>query len=173
MSAPATEDLRELARELELAAERGVSLTFSVMQEQFGLGHHDLEVSLDLLREHGQAVEESPGEWRGPTMDELDTAAKTGTTPAADDGRVRVRVDEGDAAQDEAATAGRDRLREMDGQRAPAASSGWIGEATAAGPDVRLTRGIAEKMGDEALGQLVKAGLEDADGDTFVLEVWL
>lgn len=154
MAAPATEELRELARELTIAAEQGETRRFDELREQLGMGHEDLEQALGTLREHGQAVEASPGEWRGPLMDELEGGRPAG---ADDDERVRVSVPDASEAgeEEEPAQAGGAALDFL----AP-------GDAT-----VRLNRAIADALDDESLGKIVKAGLAGSGDEVFVLEV--
>lgn len=151
MAGAATEDLRELARLLLIASEQGETCTTAALQDELGAGHDDLMGMLNTLREHGQAVEAAPGEWRGPMADEVDRVA------AAEAPRVGVHIDDGDAEQSPAATGSAFAVR------GPMVN----GEAT-----VRITRAIADALEDGALGALVKAGLAGVeDGELFVMEV--
>lgn len=196
MAGPATEGLRELERELMLATEVDETRSFPELQERFGLGHDDLAASLDMLRTHGKAIEDAPGEWRGPHQDEIDRAIaqNAGAEHAAgleaaraaafgEAGRVQVSGDMpdeyafggdpppvpgGPTVTEDMNDAVRQWLRYRDGQRPGAAQIG-PGQLPAS-PHVRLTRAIAEALGPEALGKLVQAGIAEAPG-TFVLEV--
>lgn len=162
MSAPASEDLRELERQLEMAAERGETMTINALRTEFdGSGSpatvDEVLEMLGTLRQHGKAIEEAPGEWRGPTLDELERMEE----PA----RVTVTLPEtpdGPPDPDEVRNgAGRALVRQLE------QSFGGGVE-----PTVRITQAIAEQMTAEALGQLVAAGLKSvAEGETFLLEV--
>lgn len=139
---------RELERLLVVAAEEGRTLALSEMQGELGVGHDDLGEMLDALREKGTAVEAAPSEWRGPMVDEMPPSE-----PAPDqERRVRVSVGEND--------------REQLAPRATALSVGM--DAT-----VKLTPAVAAALSAEALGEVVKAGIAEANkaGDAFVLEV--
>jgi hypothetical protein len=155
MAAPASEDLRELERVLTAAAERGESCSVGGLREEMDVGTAELSAMLDTLREHGKAVEEAPGEWRGPLMDEIDAAA-----PAAEPLRVVVNADVPEA-------------REVEEIPIPRGRTEWttMGYEQGSQPTVRLTRAIAEALDADALGKLVKAGLEDVGDGVFVLEV--
>jgi hypothetical protein len=72
MSAPATEDLRELERLLLVAAETDETRGVEGLCEELGIVPSVMAGLLDELREHGKAIEAAPGEWRGPMQDELD-----------------------------------------------------------------------------------------------------
>lgn len=164
MSAPASSDLRELERELLMAAERGETLSIAEMQEIAGAGHDDLMAMLDTLREHGKAVEDAPGDWRGPLQDELDAIAAADRKP--DPVRVSVPDHEsengGGRAAELAELAGRQRIET---EPAPAE---WFGPD----PTVRLTRSIAEALDAEALGKVVQAALQGLDdSEPFLLEI--
>jgi hypothetical protein len=154
MAAPASEDLRELERLLTVAAETDDRVTVAQVREEFEVGHNDAMGMLNTLREHGKAVEVAPGEWQGPSLDELD-GAQQGPGP------VVVRTPDPP-----------DQLEE-DEQAAPREAPQW-GTAFAGGsePTVRLTMAIAEALDAEAIGKLVKAAIEGVeDGEVFVLEV--
>lgn len=144
MSAPASEMVREIARELEVAGEQGQTMSVAALRDHFELGHDDLLEALDALREHGQAVEAAPGEWRGPMADEL---------PQPEPPRVRVSVAD-----------------EEPPEREPLPRGTLL---SSSGATVRLTPGVADALNAEALGAIVKAGIEEAKalGEPFVLEV--
>lgn len=150
MAAPASEDLREAARLLQIAGETGEPVSFATLQGELGVGHDDLSSILATLAEHGKAEEVAPGEWSAP-----DTA----TLPApADDGRVRVRVSESD---------------EPDEPGAGAEADEFAFGRVLSQPSVRLTMAIAAALDAAALGQIVKAGIEDAASrdEPFTMEV--
>lgn len=150
MAEPAHEMSRELVNLLTRAADSGGPVSLAAMQEELGVGHDDLSVMLDQLREQGIAAEVAPGEW----SQAVGTPAPAAERAQAEspDGRVTVTVPDA-----------------SDGE--PEIGSG-VTFSPYVDPDVRLTRAIAEKLSDEALGQLVKAGLEDAGTDgPFLLEI--
>lgn len=150
MAAPADEQLRELSRLLVIASETGDARSFPSLQEELGVGHDDLAGMLDRLREHGQAIEAAPGEWRGPMADELPREQE----PEAEPESPRVRVD---APADDLPEPGR----------------GFLSEAVTFGATVRLTPGVAAALDAPALGAIVKAGIDEAKeaGVPFILEV--
>jgi hypothetical protein len=155
VSAPAGEDLRELERELTVAAESGEPMTLAAVQESLGVGHDDAVGALETLREHGKAVEVAPGEWSGPTQDELDAAAASSVEATP---RVVVRADVPEEAEDVPRRA-----------RAPAGAEGIL---TLAEPTVRLTMAIAEALDADAIGKLVKAAIAGTEaGEVFILEI--
>lgn len=146
MATPATEDLRELERLLVIEAERGATVTEAHLREELGVGHDDLRELLSTLCEVGKAVEEAPGEWTGGD----------GVPAAQEAPRVVVKAGEPE---------------EVDGPPAVRSSGlpGWGLEPPA---QVRLSRGMIEALGAEALGALIKAGISDTvEGGTFRLEV--
>lgn len=145
---PAHEMSRELVNMLTVAADRGEPVPFAELQEALGVGHSDLEGMLDQLRIRGMASEAAPGEWTG--------AAPGGGGASESASRVEVSVPDEEELGEPVGLEGLHRA---------------MAEA-AARPTVRLTRAIAEALGDEALGQLVKAGLGDTpDGEPFWLEI--
>ena len=134
MSAPASEDLRELERLLDIGREVGAAVSIASLREDLGVGHDDLQTMLDVLREHGKAVEESPGAWIGGD----------GAPPAP--APVEVTLPQGyDPEHGEIRDA-----RELD--EPPAIAS------------VRLTRGMVAALEPDALGKLIQAGIADAAG---------
>lgn len=151
MASPATSDLRELERALRLATDQGATREFASLREEFEVGHDDMEAMLDLLRTHGKAVEDAPGEWRAPYDDE----GVDDDDPEVEAG-LRVSAETDESAQPAAAAQ-------------PGEAQRW-GFAGAMLPHVRLTRSIAAALEAEALGRLVLAGIADTDG-VFVLEV--
>lgn len=164
MAEPASEDLRELERLLVIAADSGETRSVAGLQEELGMGRSDLMGALDVLREHGKAITVAPDEWSGPGVEDM-------PPESADAGPVRVSVSDDEDGGERAV----EYFRRQDGQLEPLPD----GEARrwhtigAAGPTVRLTRAIADALDPEAIGKIVKAGLESADGDRFILEVTL
>lgn len=156
MAAPATEEVRELERLLVIASDLGEARSFASLREELGIGHEDLEAALGVLREHGKAQELTPGEWSGPDGDALEPEH------VAEADRVVVSVPESDSESDTRAPA-------------DAASQSPPGPGVLSWePTVRLTMAIAQSLDAQALGALVKAGIDDAAtrfGEVFVLEV--
>lgn len=165
MSAPATEDVRELERLLVIAADSGEPVSFAKLQEELGLGHADLRASLDVLREHGKASEVTPGEWSGGE-------GLSAVEAEGDPEPVRVSVGESESSPTADEIDSRaEALIARDGQPTELAQ-GW--GSIGAEPTVRLTFAIASTLSAEVLGALVKAGIDDAatrEDETFVLEV--
>lgn len=157
MAAPATEEVRELERLLVIASDLGEARSFASLREELGIGHEDLEAALGVLREHGKAQELTPGEWSGPDGDALEPEH------VAEAERVVVSVSgpDGESVEDDRAPLGRAEVSVQTGS--------WAIE-----PTVRLTMAIAQSLDAQALGALVKAGIDDAatrEGEVFVLEV--
>lgn len=152
MSAPATEELREIENMLVAASEQGETLMTAAVAEQLGLDGDEAHEALVTLSQHGKAEQVAPGEWTQP-----DPAERRAEAKAEAAGRVRVAL--GEEAHD--LEPGETHERAL------------LSEAPALAPTVRLTMAIAKAMTAEALGGLVKAGIDDADtrGETFTLEV--
>lgn len=168
MAAPASEDLRELERDLELAAERGETVTRAEVQEKYGAGAGDVDEMLNVLREHGKAFEVAPGEWRGPTLAELEEARAAVVEPP----RVKVSVPDGDGDVDPDFAARAERLSDAITRRRLLGATGERVAMVAGEPTVRLTRAIAAALDADALGKVVQAALDGLeDGEVFVLEV--
>lgn len=151
MSAPASEDLRELERLLANASDSGETVSLNAMREEFPDWPRDgLLGALGTLREHGKAVEDAPGEWRGPSSEDASEAP-------------RVAVSVSDEPEEEDARPPARAVMGVTGERVAMVS----GE-----PTVRLTRSIAEALDSDALGKVVQAALNGLeDGEVFVLEV--
>lgn len=160
MSAPANEDIRELERLLVVAADLGEARSEASLREELGLGAHDLQSVLGLLREHGKAFEETPGEWRGPLMDEGANAPVVVSVSDA------VDPDASPAAMHAAAL-------EAMAHRGPDMTALPFAPALSAGATVQLTPGVAAALSAEALGAVVKAGIDEAiaAGMPFVLRI--
>lgn len=149
---PETQPVHEMAREVAMALvnarEQGETVPEAKLREDFGLGHDDLRGILEQLAGRGMAQEVTPGDWES-----IDTREEEPVE--ADSGRVRVNVpepgDEPEAQEEE-----------------PFAPEPFLMSQ----PTVRLTVAIADALDAEALGKLVKAGIEDsADDEVFVLEI--
>lgn len=143
-----------------VASEQGSTVEESDLREEFGIGHGDLTEVLNDLRDKGEAVNETPGEWRAPYEDEREAfaaaeAAERREARAADDD------DEDDEELPPAARAGSARV-------APARTAVIAGDG-----EVVLTKGVLNVMDDETIGKIVKAGVEESDGDEFTLRVAL
>lgn len=149
MSAPASEDLRELERMLVIAGETGEPRPFAELREELAFGHEAMVDALDVLRQHGKAEEVAPGLW----------SSMEGAPPApAAKGPVLVSVSEPE----------RQTMADvLDG------SDAEVSRGPLAYGEVRLTMGIASSLSAEVLGQLVKSGIDEAAaaGGGFVLEV--
>jgi biotin operon repressor len=154
MSEPANEETRELGRTLLIAAESGQTRHLAELREEMGVSTAELSQMLDTLREHGQAVEVAPGEWRGPLADEVEAAA----APLEP-----VRVSVPANAEDNG-----------EGRLSPPETFDPLRSGVQVfAPTVRLTMAIANALEPEALGALVKAGISESEerNETFVLEV--
>lgn len=124
---------------LRRAADQGESMTIAALQEAAGVGREDLEATLEELTKRGEAVEEAPGEWRAPYEDERRDQRK----PDERDERVRAALDGPAPRAGEAV---------LEGARALAGGGG----------EVVLTSAMANALGAETLGELVKAGIAEA-----------
>lgn len=145
VSAPATEDLRELERLLVVAAETGESREFGTLREELAMGHDDLTQALNVLREHGKAHEESPGCWTGGSDDA--------------GGPVVVSVpDPAEPHEENGGAAALERFDRARGEPRPFTSE----SAAVAGATIRLTVAVANALDAESLGKLVKAGISEA-----------
>lgn len=156
MSAPATEDLRELSRLLIVASEAGDVVTTAVLQDELGVGRTDLMRMLDTLREHGGATEVAPDEWSAGAGEEAQAEA---------DAPVRVATAEVADEVDELAPTGHTMLDAGSGQFYQ-----QIGPVLTS--HVRLSRGMVAALEPDALGKLIQAGIDDVgDGLVFRFEV--
>lgn len=127
---------------LRRAADQGESMTIAALQEAAGVGREDLEATLEELTKRGEAVEEAPGEWRAPYEDERRDQRKP-DEPDGRDERVRAALDGPAPRAGEAV---------LEGARALAGGGG----------EVVLTSAMANALGAETLGELVKAGIAEA-----------
>lgn len=160
MSAPADGDLRECERLLTVAAEEGVAVSEAWLQDELGVGRTDLMRMLDTLREHGKAVEVAPGEW----------GQGDGPAAAEEAAVAPVVVQTADVDEPEAGVA-------LDDPR-PTSFEGaqeYIAEHLRSAPPashVRLSRGMVAALEPDALGKLIRAGIDDVgDGLVFRFEV--
>jgi hypothetical protein len=138
--------LGEVRTILARVGDENSTATIETLREEVGIGHDDLSEVLQALRERGQAVEDSPGEWRRPFDGELD---------GAPDGEREMTEDD---ASEGPAPKRRDRA-------APAVAAG--------DGEVVLTMAVAGALDAETIGKLVEAGIGEAkaDGRAFVLRV--
>lgn len=121
--------------------------TRAQLQAACGVGAGDLEASLDELRVAGLITEVAPGEyeWLSEELRE-ERAGARGEAPAAPEPESRERV--------------------------TAIGSGNSRVEFARDAHVSMPRGVVAVLDGQALGALVKAGIENvADGETFVFEV--
>lgn len=132
--------------EAELARARDVSETRTLadLREATGAGHDDLTEVLDELREAGRISEVAPGEYL--PFDSM-AAAREGAAQRRQNGAAEV-PEPGVS------------LREAESARA----------ARTTVSRVVLPRAVAQSLDEAALGQIVKAGIDGADGD-FTFEV--
>lgn len=164
--------LDDVKNRLIVASEAGEMLSVAALRDEIGIGHDDLTSVLDALRESGDAVEGAPNEWRAPYDDERDAAPATESA-----------AEQGDE-DDEAAAAARRALDRRDRpareRAAPTAreaigalaeDSPFTGGVTKGG--VVLTQKVAGALSSETIGELVKAGISEAEEDqrAFVLRV--
>lgn len=157
---PVHEMSREVQRLLVVAKDSGEPASEALLQEECGLGHDDLHGVLDQLREHGMAEEVAPGEWQAPS-DRVPARALEVEVPDEPDDRV------------EAARAAMRERDEMSSEVQRLLGSRAGGSSFAGAPTVRLTTAIANALDAEALGKLVKAGIDEATAhdQPFTLEV--
>lgn len=160
MAAPANEMLRELERVLTLAADSGEPAARASLQAELGVGGDELQSMLDELRAHGKAVEVTPGEWRGPLAEDGAAEPQPVTVSAPE-------PENQDELSDEQVRAWFAR-QDREPMAAPMPAVDMVSGAT-----VRLTPAVADALDPEALGKLVKAGIDEAKavGLPFILEV--
>jgi hypothetical protein len=144
---------------LEERAVAGEAVTEAELREEFGIGHDDLTQVLQSLSNDGEAVHEAPGEWRAPYADERERFARA----TGEEG-------DGEAAEPEAAAAEAVERTAAGGLRRQAPVRPQV---VAGDGEVVLTKGVLSVMDDETIGKIVKAGVEESDGDEFVLRVAL
>lgn len=116
------------------------------LQVACGVGSGDLEASLDELRAEGLVTEVAPGEWEW-ISEELreERAVARGEAPAAEP---------------------------EERERVTAIESGSGRVEFARDAHVSMPRGVVAVLDEQALGALVKAGIENVgEGETFVFEV--
>lgn len=137
-----------VAESLKRASDVGETRSRAQLQEECGIGVGDLEAALDVVRERGGAWEVEPGVY------------SSGVEPVTDDDEPVPVVAEhalAPAAPGGVALPGRPRPA-----RAPAADP----------VRVEMPMGVAGGMDAAALGSIVKAGIEEAQGSqrAFVFE---
>jgi biotin operon repressor len=144
MDATMTGEVRD---ELRRISDRGELASRQMLREAVGIGARDLEEALTELREAGEATEAEPDGYR---------LIAGGEEPPADE----EEPEEEPEPEQRETTLGR-AVRAVEQRRA--------GEVKR----VTLTLAVAQAVGKEGLGNLVLAGIEEADaaGVGFVLEV--
>lgn len=163
-AAPAARDVEAL---LTAATEQNETWTIERLMDELGTSESDVAEALDQLRSVGKAMEDTPGEWRGPY--EYERRSEVG-----EPGPVTVTVSEDDGEPGE--TFVRDTFTGRPGTRleehAGEYGAVWEGVVESQPVSARLTRGMATALGAEALGALVQAGIEETpEGQPFTLEV--
>lgn len=150
--------LKGLVRdELARASDIGEARSRTQLREACGIGSGDLEAILAELREEGVATEEAPDEYvlareETPASPEVEAeAAAPEPEPSADERRRRRGG------------------READGSRVTAI--GPEGRVEFGYANVTMPKGVLAVLDDEAVGKLVKAGVENAGDEGFVFEV--
>jgi hypothetical protein len=149
--------IEEVRTKLTLASDQGETMGIGELREEVGIGHDDLMSVLDSLRESGDAVEHTPGEWRTPYDDEREDTGSDEAGEAA----ARAALDRRDGRAEE---------DEKPGARAaPAPQTGTL----EGGGGVVLTMAVASALDAETIGKLVEAGITEAKADdrAFVLRV--
>lgn len=139
--------------ELKAASDVGDHRSRHQLQEACGIGSGDLDAVLDALASEGRAEEQAPDEWVIPRESE----------------RPPVEREEPDGEPEEVEEA----EAEPPGPRAPI--PGRPRRPLPEGQDVRvqLPMGVAKTLGADALGNVVAAGIGEAEehGSGFVFEV--
>lgn len=141
--------------ELRRIADHGELASRSQLQEAVGIGAGDLELALGELRERGEASEVEPDRFGVPVSEEE-------------------RDVEGDGEGHVLPSPEQQREMLPDPLSAPGAKERGPGAWRIAshGAQVSMPRAVAGVLDAEALGKLLKAGIETAAADvTFVFEV--
>lgn len=150
----------EVGTLLDRARDAGEAMGIGAIREEVGIGHGDLEEVLNELREAGEAVEATPGEWRRPFDDEVPGAAEPGEL-------LHVHESSEETLAEAEERAG--------GRPAPAPASRPSPAASVAADvgEVRLTMAVASALEAETIGKLVEAGIAEAkeQARAFVLRV--
>lgn len=135
--------------ELRRIADRGELASRSQLQEAVGIGAGDLELALGELRERGEASEVEPDRFGVPVSEEE-------------------RGVEGDVLPEEQ----REMLPDPLSAPGPKERGPEPWRIASHGAQVSMPRAVAGVLDAEALGKLLKAGIETAAADvTFVFEV--
>lgn len=154
--------LDEVRTALQRARDEGRGMSRSELQQECGIGTNDLEETLDTLRERGEARQQDPDTFEAVLAEDRSSAAR----PAHEDAEEPV-AEEPDEPE---LPPVRDRLAAARRERAQLAAEQRRGEELdAPRREVKLSHAMVESLQADALGELVKAGLED--GETFVLIV--
>lgn len=151
--------------ELARISDAGDLASRADLRERVGIGAGDLENVLAQLREQGVATEVEPDGYRLVTDDD-GALSEDGATP--EPGMSLAEAERGTTGAAVGAAAGglgRERVTAT-GQGATRIEFGR--EAT-----VTMPRAMVDAMEPAVLGGILKAGIESADGDSFVFEVVL
>lgn len=145
-----------VAGELTKAADLGETRSRAALQEAVGVGSGDLDRALDELRATGRASEVEPDGWTGAVEEDPEVPEPEPEPDAlAELGPSEPLRHEGFSLPGRPRT-GRVVLDDAEGEKR-----------------VELTAGVASALSAEVLGQLVKAGIDEAQaaGVSFVFEV--
>lgn len=136
--------------ELRRITDRGELASRSELQAAVGVGAGDLQAALDVLRDAGEASEVEPDGFRLGLEDDDEPPARVAGAPG-------VTVEE---------------FEEQPPRRVTAVQVGGYREEYGGPAQVTMPRAVAAVLDAQALGALVKAGIDTTDaGETFVFEV--
>lgn len=155
---------------LQRASDIGEQRSRAQLQQECGLGSGDLEAVLEELRGAGEATEVAPDAFEA--MSEEVREARAAARADDEDAGAEEGADEEPEPHEGRGPAHLPSLAEAEraaGRGAPSAG----GAPPVAKREVRLTMGVAGALDEAALGQLVKAGIDEARGDgaVFILTV--
>jgi hypothetical protein len=134
--------------ELAVARDASETRTFEDLRETIGIGHEDLQAAITELGDAAKLSEVAPSEY---VLLDTNAAAREQAAAAVDEPGVSLEEAEAQAGG-------------MPRTRAAARAAG------AANSRVVLPRSVAQSLDEAALGQIVKAGIDGAEGD-FSFEV--
>jgi hypothetical protein len=137
--------------ELAVARDASETRSFEDLRATIGIGHEDLQAAVSELGDAGKLSEVAPAEY---VLLDTNAAARESAAAARED------VEEPSISLEEAEA----RAGGMPRTRAAARAAG------AANSRVVLPRSVAQSLDEAALGQIVKAGIDGAEGD-FSFEV--
>lgn len=154
---------------LQRASDIGEHRSRAQLQQECGLGSGDLDAVLEELRGAGEATEVAPDAFEAMSEEVREARAAARADEEDEGAEEGERDDEPPPFTREAEMPSLAEAERRAGRGAPSA-----GGATApATREVRLTMGVAGALDEAALGQLVKAGIDEARGDraVFILTV--